>query len=105
VIEHHGGGEWVRWGSTLYRPEDTVPVLAEGPNTVDFGAEGCCEWRSLAAGSTVHISAGAAWHLYDGDLNVLGSGTTLPADVDAPAGSYLALFGPAGSSATVAVAP
>jgi hypothetical protein len=34
-------------------------------------------------------------------LNYVGSGTNLPADVTAPAGSYLLLYGPAGGSVTV----
>ncbi len=79
-------------------------MLAEGPNTVDFGAEGYAEWRTVAAGSAVHISAGAAWFLYGAGMNVLGRGATLPADVDAPAGSCLLLYGPAGTSSTVTVA-
>ena len=69
-----------------------------------FDAEGHTEWRSVAAAATVHIASGTAWYVYDAGLNVLGSGASLPADVQAPAGSCLALFGLAGSSTTLTVA-
>jgi len=71
---------------------------------VTFDAEGHTEWRSVAAAATVHIGGGTAWYVYDGDFTVLSSGTSLPADVQAPAGSSLALFGPAGSSITLTAA-
>jgi CubicO group peptidase (beta-lactamase class C family) len=101
MIEAHGSEEWVRWGSMLFRPQDSVPALADGPNTVEFGPEGYAEWRTVAKCTGVHIGAGTAWFLYDADSGYLGGGTSLPADVIAPAGSYLLLYGPAGGSITV----
>jgi len=104
VLEKHGAEEWIWWGSTLYRPEDTAPQLAAGPNTVTFGAEGYAEWRLLPSAANVQIGAGTAWRLYDADLAVLASGTTFPAPASArTAGCYLLVFGAAGSSATVTV--
>jgi hypothetical protein len=108
VVEQHGSDEWIRYGGTLYRPQATVPVLGAGADTVTFGAEGYAEWRSLATGGAVTIAAGGAttWRLYSPDFAALDSGTTFPATVTAPtAGSYLLLFGPAGASTTVTVAP
>jgi hypothetical protein len=105
VVEDHGGEEWIRVSSTLYRPADEVPALAGGPNTVDLGPEGYAEWRSLPGAAELTISAGAAWYLYDGDLNVVDHGSTFPATTAAPAGSYLTLMGPASSSVIVTVAP
>ena len=81
MIETHGADEWVRWGSELFRPQDTVPALVDGPNTVDFGPEGYAEWRTVTKSTGVHIGAGTAWFLYDADSSYVGSGTTLPADV------------------------
>ena len=104
VVVQHGSEEWIRWGDTLYRPADAVPTLDAGQNTVTFDAEGHTEWRSVAAAATVHIGGGTAWYVYDGDFTVLSSGTSLPADVKTPAGSSLALFGPAGSSITLTAA-
>ena len=64
--------------------------------------------RSLATAGTLTIAAGGAttWRLYGPDLAAVGAGTTFPATVSAPeAGCYLLLFGPAGASTTVTVAP
>ncbi len=105
VVEQRGGEEWIRFGDTLFRPRDGVPELAAGPATVTFGPEGYAEWRSVPAAGRVTISAGTAWRLYDAGMAVVAGGTTFPATVDASAGSYLVLFGPAGSSTTVTEAP
>jgi hypothetical protein len=107
VVEQHGSEEWIRFGSTVYRPQATVPQLVAGPNTVTFGAEGYAEWRWLPTAGTVTMAGGASsWRLYDPDMTGLGAGRTYPATVTAPtAGCYLLLFGSAGSSATVTVEP
>jgi hypothetical protein len=101
VVEERGGEEWIRFGDGLYRPQDGVPELAAGPNTVTFGPEGYAEWRGLPLAGQATISAGSAWRLYDADMAVVAGGTTFPATVDATAGSHLVLFGPASSSTTV----
>ena len=108
VVTRHGAEEWIRFGSSLYRPRATVPVLTAGANTVTFGAEGYAEWRSLPAGGAVTIGAGGAttWRLYDSEMAARGAGTTFPATVFVRwVGSYLLLFGPAGASTTVTVVP
>ena len=102
VVTERGADEWVWWSAAVYRPLDTVAALAAGANTVTFNADAHTEWRSVTAASTLQIAGGTAWVLYDGDFNVLGKGTTT-AETQAPAGSYLALFGAAGSSTTVTV--
>ena len=98
VFVPHGADEWVWWSSALYRPLDTVAALAAGANAVTFDADAHTEWRSVTAAATLQIAGGTAWVLYDGDFKVLGKGTPSPAETHAPAGSYLALFGPSGSS-------
>jgi len=103
VFEPHGADEWVWWSAAVYRPLDTVAALAAGASTVTFDADAHTEWRSVTTASTLQIAGGAAWVLYDGDFNVLGKGTTSPAETHAPAGGYLALFGPAGASTTLTV--
>ena len=105
VVEQHGGEDWIRFGDTLFRPLDGVPELADGANTVTFGAEGYAEWRALPVAANVGISAGTAWRLCDADMTVVAGGTTFPATVDASTGSYLVLFGPANSSTAVTVTP
>ena len=105
VVTDRGGEDWITYSSTVYRPLDSVPLLAQGTTPVTFGPEGYVEWRGLAEASSLTISAGTAWYAYDSDLNVLASGTTFPATTDAPAGAYLALFGAANSSSTVTAVP
>ncbi len=106
VVTKHGAEEWIQFGSTLYRPQTTVPTLSGGANTVIFGAEGDAEWRVLSSAASVQIGAGTAWRLYDADMAVLAAGTTFPATASAPTSRcYVLLFGPAGSSATVTVTP
>ena len=106
VVTRRGAEDWIQWGSTLYRPEDTAPALAAGANTVTFGAQGYAEWRELASAASLQIGAGTAWRLYDADMVVLAAGTTFPATATAPTpGCYLLLFGPAASSTKVTVTP
>ena len=106
VVTRRGAEDWIQWGSTLFRPEDTAPELASGANTVTFGAEGYAEWRELASAASLQIGAGTAWRLYDADMVVLAAGTTFPATATAPTpGCYLLLFGPAASSTKVTVTP
>ena len=73
--------------------------------TRDVRADAHTEWRSVTAASTLQIAGGTAWVLYDGDFNVLGKGTTSPAETHAPTGAYLALFAAASTNATVTVVP
>ena len=101
----HGSEEWMRWAATLFRPLDTVPELAAGANTVAIGAEGYAEWREIKDAATLHISDATAWYLYDDGFQKLAKGAGDPADVEAPAGAYLVLFGPASSSVSVTAAP
>ena len=103
VIERRGGEDWVRWSGGLFRPADGVPALAAGSNTVTFGPEGYGEWRRVTAATTLRIAAGTTWLLWDKDFSPAGRGSALPAVVQAPAGSWLLLYGPAGGSATVTV--
>ena len=105
VVEQHGAEDWIWYGTTFYRPLETVPALGAGANAVPIGPDGYAEWRTLATAAQLAIDGGALWRLYDGDMNVLDSGTTFPAAVTAPAGAYLCLFGPAASSVGVTVTP
>jgi CubicO group peptidase (beta-lactamase class C family) len=105
VVEEHGAEEWMRYGTTLYRPLGNVPALAAGADTVTTGPDGYAEWRSVSSASLLTIDAGASWRVYDAEMNVLGGGTSYPAVAEVPAGGYVCLFAPAGTSATVTVEP
>ena len=102
-IERHGAEDWVRWNAGLFRPADGVPALAAGANTVTFGPESYGEWRRVPAATTLRISGASDWLLWDKDFGPAGRGSALPAAVQAPAGSWLLLYGPAGGTAVVTV--
>ena len=53
--------------------------------------------------ATVTISGQSDWKLFDGDLAMHDSGGSASTTKQAPARAYLAVFGPAGSTATVVV--
>lgn len=49
------------------------------------------------------VSGQSDWKLFDRDLSPISSGGATPATLQAPAGAYLAIFGPAGTTSTVVV--
>ena len=105
VVEERGGQEWMWYGNTFYQPLAAVPALAAGANTVTTGPEGYAEWRTVDSASLVTISTGAKWRAFGPELNVIAGGTAYPAEVEVPAGGYVCLFAPAGTSAAVQLEP
>ena len=105
VVEVRDAEEWMWYGTTLFRPLGSVPVLVDGDNLVSTGGDGHAEWCSIAAASAVTVDAGSRWRLYDASMNVIDGGTSYPATLTAPPGAYLCLFAPAGTNATVEVTP
>lgn len=103
VVERRGGEEWIRWSGGLFRPTEGVPVLVPGRNVVDIGAEGYAEWRTTPYSTGLRVDA-EAWLLFDAAFTLIGRGGGAPANVTAPAGSWLLLYGPAGGSASVDMA-
>ena len=101
VIEERDGEEWVLLNSTLYRPLDSVPMLAAGQNTIAIDAEGLGEWSKLSVASALTITGANAWYLYDDQFNLLAcmikalNFGALPDQ--APAGAYLVVHGPPNS--------
>ena len=95
VIETRAGEEWIRFGSYLYRPQETIQALSNG--TVSIGAEGLAEWRSLdATGVTKTVTitpavAGGRWKIYNSDFTKMetGEGTK---SVTLSGGKYYLLF-------------
>ena len=61
VIVPKNGEEWVRYGSTLYRPQATVPILPVGTSTVTIGSEGYAEWRQVPVAGLVTFAGATAW--------------------------------------------
>jgi hypothetical protein len=93
-IEIRGGEEWIRLGSYLYRPQETILSLISG-NVIITGD--VAEWRILdatGAAKTVTITpaaAGGYWRIYKNTLELveMGSGTK---SVTLSGGKYYLLF-------------
>ena len=98
-----GGEEFMSFSSSVLRPAATVPSLSGGSNAVTIGSRGLVEWYRVPAASTVTISGQSDWKLFDENLSMIDSGGGAAATKQAPAGAYLAVFGPAGTTATVVV--
>jgi hypothetical protein len=98
-----GGEEYLTFSSSVLRPAASVPVLSAGSNTVTIGSEGYVEWYRVADAAAVTISGQSDWKLFDDTLSALDTGEGATVTKRAPARSYLAVFGPAGSAATVVV--
>ena len=98
-----GGQEFLSFDSSVLRPAVTVPDLSGGSNPVTIGAEGLVEWRKVPSASKITISGQSDWRLFDRDASMIDSGGSATATKQVPAGAYLAVFGPAGSAATVVV--
>jgi hypothetical protein len=94
AVETRESQEWLRLGSTLYRPLSGVPLLTAGPTTVAIGSEGHAEWRRLPASGTVSINTATVWKLFDSDFNQIAFGRGSGSAAFSGAGSkYLMLFG------------
>ncbi|MEI8083175.1 MAG: hypothetical protein WCI74_15160, partial [Actinomycetes bacterium] len=85
------------------RPAATVPDLVDGTNPVTIGARGLVQWYRLPNASQLTITGQGDWKLFDPGLSNVDSGGAATTTKQVPAGAYLALFGPAGSSVTVTV--
>jgi hypothetical protein len=103
VIDSTHEGEWIRIGSTLYRPQETLTTLVAGSNIVTIGSEGLAEWRKLPVKGSVSISGASAWRLYGAELEQMAAGkgtgsTVLPGSGTA---AYLMLSAPSGTRITL----
>ncbi|HOW76665.1 MAG TPA: serine hydrolase domain-containing protein [Candidatus Competibacteraceae bacterium] len=103
VIETRNDEEWVCYGSTLHRPQASVPRLAAGDSVVTIDSEGYAEWRQLPVAGSVTISGASAWKWYDADLKLLTAGAGPGSASAVPAGAYVMLYGPPNATITLAV--
>jgi hypothetical protein len=97
------GSEWLSFSSSVLRPAATVPDLTGGSNSVSIGERGLVSWHRVPDAAKLTISGQGDWKLFDANLSIVDSGGADTATKQAPAGGYLAVFGPAGSSASVTV--
>jgi CubicO group peptidase (beta-lactamase class C family) len=108
-IVPRGGEEWVRFGSFLYQPKESVPMLSVPTETILIGGEGYSEWRSIQSdGSAVSVTveSNGVWKVFDPDIEWMftreGSDTVI---LPAAGGSYFFMcFGSPGESIRVSVA-
>ena len=105
LIESHNGEEWVRVGSSLFRPLLGVPTLGIGAHALMMGAQGFAEWRQLPSTGAVKIGGVTAWMLYDQDLAFVrsGSGNGTSALPGRGSKAYLMLFAMANAGVDVTV--
>ena len=102
AIFPRSGEEWVRVGSSVFRPADSVWPLAAGSSVLSIGTEGYAEWRSIPpspGAQSIALSGATAWKLYDGEFNLKSSSDSarqpqLPAHA---APFYLLVYGKANS--------
>ena len=102
IIER-GGEEWVLWAGVLYRPFATVPFMGPGPATITIGSEGLGEWRLLPASSALTVSGAGIWRLYDAEFSLSAWDLEERWVGEVPAGAYLYVHGPPGSTIKVAL--
>jgi CubicO group peptidase (beta-lactamase class C family) len=101
--------EWVRFGSFLYRPSDSVPILSAPAETITIGREGYSEWRSIQSdGSAVSVTveSNGVWKLFNPDMEWMftrkGSDAVI---LPAARGSYFFMsYGSPGESMRVSIA-
>jgi CubicO group peptidase (beta-lactamase class C family) len=100
-VIHRGDEEWLREGSTLYRPLDTIPAAPSGEAAVVIGPEGYTEWRRLPPEVKFSVTGADAVKLYDEDFVPLEPET----NKTGKGGAILAMFGAPGSTVRLATAP
>ena len=103
-IINHGGEDFVRIGSEVFRPLPGVPVLAVGTaSTVTIDAQAYAEWRKLPAGATVSIQGASDWKLYGADFQPLSAGSGSVTGLLAPAGAFLLLYAAANNTISLSL--
>lgn len=97
-IEKRKGEEWLRFGSFLYRPFESVPELRAGANTQRIGTEQLAEWCRIPSQTTVSISGARHWHVFDEGMVLVASGDAQASQLPPQqTPSYLILFADAGT--------
>ena len=100
-IVQKSGEEWVRAGSSVYRPAQSVRGLVAGTNVVSIGDEGYAEWNAVLAQSLLSSVGASAWKLFDANLKLIAQGSGDATARSAAAGSLFMLYGVAHASITV----
>lgn len=101
-VEIWEGQQWLRYGSTLYRPLSGLAAVATGSSTVTLGADGFTEWRSLPASCTISVSGAADWEILGPDFLPIAYGRGAGSQRLSGNGvNYLMLLGNKGTSVSL----
>ncbi|MHB8770135.1 MAG: serine hydrolase domain-containing protein [Syntrophales bacterium] len=100
AVERREESDWLRVGSTLFRPLSGISSVPAGDTSVTIGSEGFVEWRKLPVSGSISIDNARAWRLYDSNFDQKASGAgsgsaVLPGSGEA---AYLMLFGTPGAT-------
>lgn len=98
VFKEVNGEEWVLWGTSLYRPMETIADIAPGSHNVKTATAGLGEWRRITRESNLEVKGATSWYLYDGSFTLLHSevaGKSILRGWNgiAPSGSLLVMYG------------
>ncbi len=93
----------LRMGGSVMLDRDEVPSLAAGRSTIVIGSRGYARWREIEQTGRLSVTGADAWFLYDADLRPLRHGTSDAADLRAPSGAMLVVFGSAADVVDVRV--
>ena len=74
AIEMWEGQQWLRSGSTLYRPLSGVTALMPGQSTATIRPAGFAQWRSLPSTGAITVSGATAWKIFGADLSLVAYG-------------------------------
>jgi CubicO group peptidase (beta-lactamase class C family) len=92
-ILDNNGEEWLRFGSFIYRPLETIVQISP---LVVIGSEGYAEWRYMASEDiqkTIEITSNAAWKIYNSEFEIIEQGTgNVQKTLAATSGRYYFLF-------------
>ena len=73
VVTTVDGEEWLRWGSSLFRPMESVPVLGSGMRTLTPAPDGRAMWFRIEGAARLDVSGAESWYLYDDSFALLHS--------------------------------
>jgi CubicO group peptidase (beta-lactamase class C family) len=100
IFEPEADVEWVRFGTYIYRPMESVQAISSPSTAVIIGDEGYDEWLRLdgSATRTVTIISSSAFKIWDADSNLAASGDSSGTVIltAIPGNYYVQLFGKPG---------
>lgn len=96
------GEDWLRSGSAIYRPRETVPVLDKEWRKIEVESADMGSWFRSESALTAKAKGLTAWKVFDQELKLLSEGSSGQPDV--PKGGYLLVFGTTGTPIEIAAA-